>query len=328
MGWYHRVYLNNYVFVAGAALLLWFVPVFLHFAVKKRWININSKSLIVSIVIVYLLCCVVLFTKVAVNVFIVYAFCTPLLIYGCIYNKGNASILLLSVMCLVLLYAQPLCSDFGIGNMGRNSLWPAVFMSLALLSDLSKKVLYNYSFKLLYIPLVVFIILGTKDIMSQCYFDAGWRWNKFYKIDTKLATTLTKYENKQAIEPLLKVLPNYIKEDEYVLFFQHTPMLHFLTKTRPYLRNPWPWSLDPANMELQFEIAENTISYLPVVVRDKGSVPYWQVYNRDWDNMHAVENYCHKNRRIELINEFLIKNDYEIVWDNELFQILKPREKK
>ena len=103
--------------------------------------------------------------------------------------------------------------------------------------------------------------------------------------------------------------------------------MHFLTRTRPYLYNPWVWTYDPSNMERKFREAEAEHKELPVVVRDKSMLPKWYEYYPDWNNENAEESYTHKNRKIILINRFLTRNGYKVVWENDVFQILLPPQK-
>ena len=85
-----------------------------------------------------------------------------------------------------------------------------------------------------------------------------------------MATTLTTKQKAEAVDVLLIHSANYIKEGDYVLFFQNMATLHYLTRTKPYLYNPWPWTYDADNMERQFLRAEKERDTLPVVIREKG----------------------------------------------------------
>lgn len=77
-------------------------------------------------------------------------------------------------------------------------------------------------------------------------------------------------------------------------------------------------------MERQFIRAEHKHQQLPVIVRDKSMIPTWQEYYTDWNNEHAEETYFHKNKKLRLINDFIQRNSYQVVWENEVFQILLP----
>ena len=119
-------------------------------------------------------------------------------------------------------------------------------------------------------------------------------------------------------------LGKYVHEGDWLLCYQNCPTIHYLTHTRPYLYNPWPWSYDSGNLERQFRRAEAAHRSLPVIVRDKSVMPRWYDYDPDWNNDHAQDTFIHKNRKVELINLFLRRNPYRLVWENEVFQILIP----
>ena len=126
------------------------------------------------------------------------------------------------------------------------------------------------------------------------------------------------------LDPLLRELTKYVKEDDYLLCFQNIPTVNFLTKTRPYLYNPWVWTYDPTNMEKKFDLAMKEHDRLPVIVRDKSMLPRWYEPYNDWNNDNAEETYLHKNAKIKLINRFINQHGYKVTWENDVFQILTP----
>lgn len=219
----------------------------------------------------------------------------------------------------------PLGSDLGIGNMGSS----CVIISIPLTVHVARQIIGKIRVFPLTVSLLTFVSVYTAtgfiQILSQCYFDVGWRWEKKYKINSTLATTYTTYNNKIAADELLAVLPKYISEGDYTFFFQSLATLHYLTKTKPYLGNPWPWTYDPSNFERQIIKAQIKHNKLPIIVRQKSSLSTWQTPDENWNNDKAVQTYLHKNGRIKSINNFIKDNSYEILWENDLFQILKTK---
>ncbi len=257
-------------------------------------------------------------------IFIAYGYVTGALFIGSvIFYKKHQYITLLSVLLtILLLYGLPLGSDGGIYNMGRFLIWIPLPLSIHILNRE-----LNFENKNIKIANVIFLLcfsyFGVKSIASQCYFDKGSRFEKTYIINNSLATTLTSKENQKVLNEILKVLSNYIKKGDYVLFYQHFATLYYLTETKPYLANPWPWTYDPENLQKQFEKAEKRYM-LPVLVWDKSSILSWPETYSDFDNENAPENYWHKNKRVMLIKEFIKRHDYKLEWQNELFQIWIP----
>lgn len=177
------------------------------------------------------------------------------------------------------------------------------------------------------VVLAAFVIKrGVCNILGQCYFDAGYRFDKTYKIDSPLATTYTTAKNCDMLNPLLKELQLYVDENDYLLCFQYCPTIHYLTHTRPYLYNPWVFTYDPDALERKLNKAENEREKLPVMVRDKGIPSLWYEQDEFWDDRNAPEDYFHNNRKLNLIHSFIARHKYHVVWENEVFQILLPAE--
>lgn len=339
----HLLYIcmRNYYQVVRHAIALFLLPTLLYYARKKGFLQ-GKKGRMMSVLVLLGYVSIVAWMSRLATVYMVYAFSTFwLVVYGAKCYKVqfdeikadgiHANGFYLCLITLILMYVLPLGSDFGIENMGVFCIWIGVPFSIGLTRTALRKMrirAFSWAFLFLWF---VYCCAGGYAILSSCYFDAGWRWEKTYKIDSPLATTYTTKENKEAADALLHVLPRYIKKDDRVLFFQNLATLHFLTETRPYLGNPWPWTYDPDNMERHFAKAKERCGDLPVIVREKSAVATWRQYDPDWDNAHAAETYGHKNGRIRAIQRFIQENRYVVVWENGLFQILLPptsRERK
>lgn len=167
---------------------------------------------------------------------------------------------------------------------------------------------------------------GVCNIFNQCYFDEGCRLDKNYRIDSPLATTYTTRKNCEMLNPLLHELQLYVDKNDYLLCFQYSPTIHYLTHTRPYLYNPWIFTYDSEALERKFNKAETEHKKLPVMVRDKSIPPHWYEPYDYWDDNNASENFFHKNRKLDLIHSFIARHNYRVVWENEVFQILLPAE--
>lgn len=318
------VYIGNYYGIAKAMAML-FIPSFIYIQIltKKKITGIARN---VSDVIFLIIFCGLTYLSIhrLSTIYNVYAFATGMILYGLFKYRKDIEKIYLLLISFITLYCLPLGSDFGIGNMGSSCIFIAVPVSVFL----CRKEIQSLNIAMLKYSIIlgglIFIVIGAKNILSQCYFDKGWRWAKIYRINSPLATTYTTIQNKTIVDNLLTELDKYIKKNDRVLFFQNTPMLHFLTETRPYLGNPWPWTYDPENLQRHLNYSHHINPVLPVIVRDKGTVGKWQYQYEDWDNSNSTESYSHKNGRILAINEFIQGNGYSVVWENDLFQILLP----
>lgn len=319
-----EVYANNYIEVARNIFLIFFVPAVMLF-INRYYGKHNMLACTVILLPTY----VFMLKATSSNVYTMYAVAT----FTCIVllaRKGVAKQWkYLSCIILINMYTLPLGSDWGIGNMGDSCIYMSGAFSFGVIYMwLRRKSTSEWTTRLLWACAIIFFLFilkrGAGNIANQCYFDDGYRWNKFYRINSPLATTFTTKKNCDMLDPMLQELAKYVKEDDYLLCFQNIATVHFLTKTRPYLYNPWVWTYDPANMAKKFEKAEKEHSCLPVIVRDKSMLPRWYEPYPDWNNDNAEETYLHKNEKIKLINRFISKHGYTIAWENDVFQILLP----
>lgn len=267
------------------------------------------------------------------NLFSVYLFGTWGWLWLLWKRREDQALIYLATIAVITIHVTPLGSDLGIENCGDNS----IRLALPLLTATIWRELSNYKgHKMVRYGMCLLAVLllgyqfkrGFVNLMYNCYYDQGPRWEKTCRIDHPLATTFTTQENCAALDPLLHELKKYVKKDDYLLCFQTAPTIHYLTHTRPYLYNPWPWCYDPSNMELHFKRAEREIAVKPILVRDKMMIFNWAEHYPDWDNEYAEESYLHRNKKVHLIKEFISRHHYHVVWENEVFQILVPSSAK
>ena len=114
------------------------------------------------------------------------------------------------------------------------------------------------------------------------------------------------------IDELLPVLQTYVQEGDELLAYDSIPMIHFITKTRPYLRNPWPVLYLPG--EFGKALAEQEKARpLPVVLLTKSNprTPSWPKNTN-----------VHENPDTKLLQDFLSRNGYTVVWESSAFIIM------
>lgn len=323
-------YLLGYARVAQNALLIMLVPALIWIC-RRKTIKKKSNLFLIGIIAAGIYLAMLKFC--GSNTSILYAASTICCLGILLSKPRHNEYVYLAFIVLINMYALPLGSDYGIENMGEYCVYISGPLTVGMAWKWWEKhrSINRDTRILLAVCAVTFIMFvarrGVFNIMSQCYFDEGFRWNKTELIDNPRATTFTTKKNCEQLNPMLNELGKYVKEDDYLLCFQNIATVHFLTRTRPYLYNPWVWTYDPSNMERKFREAEAEHKELPVVVRDKSMLPKWYEYYPDWNNENAEESYTHKNRKIILINRFLTRNGYKVVWENEVFQILLPPQK-
>jgi hypothetical protein len=102
------------------------------------------------------------------------------------------------------------------------------------------------------------------------YFDMSDRRKMVFQVDSKfLKGVYTTKERATVINELLAESKKYIKKNDVILAYDCIPMVHFLTETRPYLRNPWPGYYFPQAFQNELKTAYSNSTELPVIVTQK-----------------------------------------------------------
>ncbi len=321
-------YLISYLQIIKDILKIGLLPAILYVIVKRG--KLKSKGMHVAAGIILAIAQIAIFALSFDNMLFLYAFTSIVLFPALYYKRGEKEVVYLILIALIILFVLPYGSDFGINNMGENAIWIATPLAIGIAAD----TLRNIDFKCRHIGaiafitfIMVFIVGDTWHIMNNAYFDEGPRYEKHYKINNPLATTFTKESYAKATDHILEELKHYVHEDDYLFCFQSRPMLHYLTRTRPYMYNPWPWSFDTAALRLHLGQAERRGGKLPVLVREKTQLIDFTAPDPDWDSVHATDNFGHKNAKVQIIHDFIQRHDYKVVWQDKNFQILLPRQK-
>ena len=267
------------------------------------------------------------------NMLFLYALLSMILIPALYFLRKQPEQIYLVLIALLMLYLLPYGSDFGIINMGENAIWLATPLSVGLAhkaityethkSHKTHKP-YRTSICVSACMAFVFVFIGSNGwfMLHNAYFDEGARWEKCYRVHHPLATTFTNQAYAQSTDAILTELQKYVHPDDYLLCFQSRPMLHYLTHTRPYMYNPWPWSFDTSSMELHLKHAEARGGAFPVIVREKCQLINFVLPDPNWNRTDADDDFFHKNAKVKLIQDFINRHHYQIVWESDEYQIL------
>ena len=98
-------------------------------------------------------------------------------------------------------------------------------------------------------------------------------------------------------------------------------MVHFITRTLPYLSNPWPILFVGDEMQDHIDQALKEYDTLPVVLLAKGDTR-----NENWplNDTLCQSDVCRHNRTV--VDRFLERFNYGTVWQNDFFSILTSAE--
>lgn len=259
------------------------------------------------------------------NMLFIYAFISAILFPALYYLRKQPEMMYLVLISLLMLYLLPYGSDFGIINMGENAIWIAAPLSVGIgLKGVKALRLNHQPFAMVAYLSFLMMFIGTNcwNVLNNAYFDDGSRWEKHYRINHPLATTYTNQTYAQSTDVILTELKKYVHSNDYLFCFQSRPMLHYLTHTRPYMYNPWPWSFDTPSMKVHLQRAEARGGALPVLVREKCQLINFVLPDPDWNRTDATDDFYHKNAKVRLIQEFIERHHYQVVWESSEYQIL------
>jgi hypothetical protein len=319
--------LDSYYGIAKHICLYGFpilLSILLHRCLKKRiLLFLIDAILFLSIILIFLF-----YTQILA---LIYAITTCILIYSIYRYRKQEYVCLLCVSSLTIMYV------FSVGHdcsflifMGALTIWISVPLGIGLFYKEFNGLMSikHLAFYLILSFFSIFVYKEVCTISSHCYFDPGSRLEKKYLLSNPLATTFTSKEKCAMMDDVLRHLALFVKDDDYLLCFQSTPMVHYLTHTKPYLYNPWIWCYGVNVMEKQMERAKKELP-LPVILREKCQ-PIGGNWNRidvSFNSTDVPNSYLHNNGRINLINRFIAENGYKIVWENNFFMILVPNVK-
>lgn len=172
--------------------------------------------------------------------------------------------------------------------------------------------------KIVIISLIVFSLLSS---FIYTYRDSSNRFQMRYSVDNpRLRGILMTKERAKAIQELLDEMGRYVKENDYLLAYQEISMVYFLTRTKPYLYNSQPFLYRTYEFKNALDRATKERIYLPVIVREKINI-----WDFNWPKGSIP--FTRDDRKAEnsgIMEEFIERNGYLLVWENDSFEILIP----
>ncbi len=257
-----------------------------------------------------------------------------------ITNTGKELKLLVVLGCLIILFALfgseggplisgrycywiifPIAIDFfGRINFFRGKMLLSGNQSENIITQLK---LSNLAIKKTFYYFILFcVITGLYYSYFYPYFDLSNRSEMLYQVDNKFVKAIyTTKERATVINELLAESKKYIKENDVILAYDCIPMVHFITETRPYMRNPWPGYYFPQAFQHELEIAKSKSTDLPVIISQKLST-----LATNWPQNKGLE-YKRMNgsaSRDSIMSQFIKNNNYHKVWENDAFEIQLP----
>lgn len=135
----------------------------------------------------------------------------------------------------------------------------------------------------------------------------------------QLKGVYTTKERAEVVQGVLDELRNWVRPGDYLLGYHTVSTLYFVTDTRPYLYNSWPFLYEPFQMRYYLERAQAERPNLPVAVRSKFSLQSFE-----WPTHKYINKSYRYRENWKILEEFLESKKYRLMWENEIFEILVP----
>ncbi|WP_163709809.1 hypothetical protein [Mangrovibacterium lignilyticum] len=253
-----------------------------------------------------------------------YLFIGLMLYYG-IYEmlnlNTNKTIRLLAFAGLLLLVITPLGSDSGLGKSiwGMWLLGPLLLIGTPSFNKLKiqppTKELVDVLRKAVAILLLV---SGIVYAWQHTYFDTGSRFQKTYSIrHPKLKLIYTSPARANAMNELIKDGLPKLKDQSYLLSFIEIPLFNYLTDKQPFISTSWP-KLYYKPQTFRDKLAEALIhrKQLPAIIRQTQATKL-----ADWPS-DGPGHFDDWPGHLRVLDEFTSQYHYQVVWENEIFQVL------
>jgi hypothetical protein len=247
---------------------------------------------------------------------------------------------------IFFLLSFPAGSSHSLLTAGRFSLWIALPIALDFLMNLyTVHASVNLSHQIgkrkipIHIPpgdyrnawaLLIVFMLGAGLIHQYYYpfFDWHKREDMRYTVNSdKFRMIHTTEDRATQVNELLEASTKYIRENDYILTYDRTPMLYYATNTRSFLSNPFPGVYRADLFEKDINSSLERHGFLPVVIEQR---IHTTGQGSRWPTVIVEDEFLKKDDlgRDRVLNEFLTKNEYREAWKNQCFRILVPRSPK
>ncbi len=224
-------------------------------------------------------------------------------------------------IALIAVVIAPLGSNNGIKN-AHMGLWLAVPLVLSALATLEAPWLSGQGAKLA----LIFGIALTGEALNQAasytYRDAPRTalWTAVSH-QPQLRGQYTTAARAQVVGEVLDALGQSVRPGDYLLAYEGTPLLQYLTKTRPYLNRPWLMGTESGDVVTQLAAdAPRRTGCLPVAVLSLKSTR-----SADWpEQARRLEEREPQRGTRRALKAFLRAHGYHRKWSNSFFEILEP----
>lgn len=240
---------------------------------------------------------------------------------------------MLSFAGILLLFIAPLGSDSGLGK-SIHGIWilgPILLTKLDvkhIIRPIRLSVPSSLSVYIRQGMVILTIVTAILFAWQNTYFDAGSRREKTFPIDhPKLRMIYTSMEKSASVNELIhEAFP--LIEQEYMLSFIEIPMMNYLSDKKPFLSTSWPkLYYSPLSFEKKLQEALKKREDLPIILRQKqnAKLEVWPIEKADPAYLAYPKELTDWSEHGIILNKFIEEYAYEVIWENEMFQVLSNK---
>lgn len=339
-----KVLIKQYTISVFLAVITFFFILTALLTANKIKKNLNVSKYVISILKygLILLLIALIISRIINNISLLYFFTGLSLVTGLMVLLGskNNDLRFLTVLGCFIALVHPMGSSEGIHTVIIYSLWICFPIAIDYLLNLKflavdlkifiNKAGVSTNFLLNEYELKEAKRIGIGVMIFAClyysyfypYFDKTNRLNMNYSVNNyHMKGIYTSAGRANALNELLNASAKYVKPNDYVFAYDCIPLYYYLTDTKPFIKNSWPWLYQPEVFKRELDKAAIERKELPVVVTqivktmgDGGNWPY-NPYPENSQTWKVNE------ERNNSLNEFLAVNSYREVWANKCFRI-------
>lgn len=156
------------------------------------------------------------------------------------------------------------------------------------------------------------------------YFDDTPLWQSSSQINSSKAVGIyTSCERTTIVDNALQMLSDHVQPDDTLMAFGSSPMLNYLTDTKPYISNSWPEQLSAQQLKAELCEAKGSLPWL-CVQRFQTISSSWPAPSLGYLRATEHSNCYHTPEKQEVIYNFLRVNNYLAVDSTLHFTLYMP----
>lgn len=258
-------------------------------------------------------------------------------------TEKSVDLRVLAFMGLYIILTYPLGSSDGIYTVGMYTLWIGLPIAIDYFSRWTqletnwnvnstrtgwnlKTWIENRQLRTIGLLAVLLIFFA---LLRQAYYYPFFDWNARTRMTAQVDNPYIRHvyttpERANAINELLTESKKYFQAGDTVLMYHTIPMMHYLTRTRPFLRNALPWLYEGSFFAGELRNTVEKTGQKPVIVRQLiktvAEASNWPdpppFFDENWATINA--------KRDEALENFIHEHGYREVWRNKVFAIYVP----